>query len=195
MTDQKIALRDQARHERSQEFIPCNFSVILKSPEILSASTIASYLSYDLEPSTVEINETILRDGKTLVLPRINGDQLEWVTWNGDRSHLTSKKKISEPIGEALQDLSVIKAVIVPALKFPLASRATMAELVLPEVAVVAELLTFPAVAIVANLVSSIAAVVAMSAFKIVASAILVLVTAPEAMAGEVAEPVKSPAN
>ena len=117
MTDQKIALRDQARHARSQEFIPCNFSVILKSPEILSASTIASYLSYDLEPSTVEINETILRDGKTLVLPRINGNQLEWVTWNGDCSQLTSKKKISEPIGEALQDLSVIKAVIVPALR------------------------------------------------------------------------------
>ena len=116
MTDQKIALRDQARHERSQEFIPCNFNVILKSPEILSASTIASYLSYDLEPSTAEINDAFLRDGKTLVLPRINGDQLEWVTWNGDRSHLTSKKKISEPIGEALQDLSVIKAVIVPAL-------------------------------------------------------------------------------
>ena len=117
MTDQKIALRDQARHERSQEFIPCNFNVILKSPEILSASTIASYLSYDLEPSTVEINETILRDGKTLVLPRINGDQLEWVIWNGDRNHLTLKKKISEPKGEALQDLSVIEAVIVPALR------------------------------------------------------------------------------
>jgi len=117
MKDQKIALRDQARHERSQEFIPCNFNVILKSPEILSASTIASYLSYDLEPSTAEINEAFLRDGKTLVLPRINGDQLEWVTWNGDRSQLTSKKKISEPIGEALQDLSVIKAVIVPALR------------------------------------------------------------------------------
>ena len=61
-----------------------------------------------------------------------------------------------------------------------------MAELVLTEVAVVAELLTFPAVAIVANLVSSIAAAEAMSAFTIVASAILVLVTAPEAMAGEV---------
>ncbi len=117
MTDQKIALRDQARHERSQEFIPRNFNVILKSPEILSASTIASYLSYDLEPSTAEINEAFLRDGKTLVLPRINGDQLEWVTWNGDRSQLSSKKKISEPIGEALQDLSVIEAVIVPALR------------------------------------------------------------------------------
>ena len=76
MTDHKIGLRDRARRERSQKFIPCNFNVILKAPEIASASTIASYVSYDFEPSTVEINEAFLRDGKTLVLPRINGDHL-----------------------------------------------------------------------------------------------------------------------
>ena len=117
MTDQKSALRDRARRERSQKFIPCNFNVILKAPEIVSASTIASYVSYDLEPSTVEINEAFLRDGKTVVLPRINGDQLEWVSWNGDPTKLVSKKKIMEPLGEALKDLSQIAAVIVPALR------------------------------------------------------------------------------
>ena len=117
MTDQKIALRDRARRERSQKFISCNFSVILKAPEIASASTIASYVSYDLEPSTLEINEAFLRSGKTLLLPRINGDQLEWVKWDGDPAKLLTKKKISEPIGQALADLSQIQAVIVPALK------------------------------------------------------------------------------
>jgi 5-formyltetrahydrofolate cyclo-ligase len=117
MTDQKVALRDRARRERSQKFIPCNFNVILKAPEIVSASTIASYLSYDFEPSTVEINEAFLRDGKTLVLPRINGNHLEWVTWNGDPNQLIAKKKIMEPQGEALKELSQISAVIVPALR------------------------------------------------------------------------------
>jgi 5-formyltetrahydrofolate cyclo-ligase len=117
MTDQKVALRDRARRERSQKFIPCNFNVILKAPEIVSASTIASYLSYDFEPSTVEINEAFLRDGKTLVLPRINGNHLEWVKWNGDPNQLIAKKKIMEPQGEALKDLSQISAVIVPALR------------------------------------------------------------------------------
>jgi 5-formyltetrahydrofolate cyclo-ligase len=117
MTDQKVVLRDRARRERSQKFIPCNFNVILKAPEIVSASTIASYLSYDFEPSTVEINEAFLRDGKTLVLPRINGNHLEWVTWNGDPNQLIAKKKIMEPQGEALKDLSQISAVIVPALR------------------------------------------------------------------------------
>ena len=117
MTDQKIALRDRARRERSQKFIPCNFNVILKAPEIVAASTVASYLSYEFEPSTVEINEAFLRAGKTLVLPRINGDQLDWVTWNGDPNQLIKKKKIVEPLGDALKDLSQISVVIVPALR------------------------------------------------------------------------------
>jgi len=117
MTDQKAVLRDRARRERSQKFISSNFNVILRAPEIESASTIASYISYEFEPSTVEINEAFLRSGKTLILPRINGDQLDWVKWDGDPANLVSKKKISEPIGEALSDLSQIQVVIVPALR------------------------------------------------------------------------------
>ena len=117
MTDQKAGLRDRARRERSQKFMPCNFNVILKAPEIESATTIASYISYEHEPSTVEINEAFLKQGKILLLPRINGDQLEWVRWDGDPAHLVMKKKISEPVGPSISDVSQIQAVIVPALK------------------------------------------------------------------------------
>jgi 5-formyltetrahydrofolate cyclo-ligase len=97
MTNQKATLRDRARRERSQKFISSNFNVILKAPEIESATTIASYISYEFEPSTVEINEAFLRSGKVLLLPRINGDQLEWVSWDGDPANLVTKKKISDP--------------------------------------------------------------------------------------------------
>ena len=117
MTDQKAGLRERARRERSQKFISSNFNVILKAPEIESATTIASYISYEFEPSTVEINEAFLRDGKVLVLPRINGDQLEWVRWSGDPAQLVAKKKILEPAGDPLTDLSQIQAIVVPALK------------------------------------------------------------------------------
>ena len=117
MTDQKAILRDRARRERSQKFISSNFNVILKAPEIESATTIASYISYEYEPSTVEINEAFLRSGKVVLLPRINGDQLEWVRWDGDPAKLLTKKKISEPVGPALTDLSQFQAVIVPALR------------------------------------------------------------------------------
>ena len=117
MTNQKAILRDRARRERSQKFISSNFNVILKAPEIESATTIASYISYEFEPSTDEINEAFLRSGKVLLLPRINGDQLEWVRWDGDPANLVPKKKISEPVGPALTDLSQIQAIVVPALR------------------------------------------------------------------------------
>ena len=117
MTDQKAILRDRARRERSQKFISSNFNVILKAPEIELATTIASYISYEYEPSTVEINEAFLRSGKVVLLPRINGDQLEWVRWDGDPANLSIKKKISEPVGPALTDLTQIQAVVVPALR------------------------------------------------------------------------------
>ncbi|MFM1844637.1 MAG: hypothetical protein RLZ78_717 [Actinomycetota bacterium] len=117
MTDQKASLRERARRERSQKYISSNFNVILKAPEIVSATTIASYISYEFEPSTVEINEAFLRDGKVLVLPRINGDQLEWVRWDGDPAQLVAKKKILEPVGDPLTGLSQIQAIVVPALK------------------------------------------------------------------------------
>ena len=117
MTNQKATLRDRARRERSQKFISSNFNVILKAPEIESATTIASYISYEYEPSTVEINEAFLRSGKVLLLPRINGDQLEWVKWDGDPAKLLTKKKISEPVGPAETDLSQIQAIVVPALR------------------------------------------------------------------------------
>ena len=117
MTDQKISLRHRARQERSQKFIPANFNIILTAPEVLAAPSIASYISYEFEPSTVEINQAIIRDGKQLFLPRMIGDQLEWVSWSGEQSELQPKKKILEPIGAALLDLSEIGVVIVPALR------------------------------------------------------------------------------
>ena len=85
----------------------------------------------------------------------------------------------------AVLELPVNVAVTVPALKFPLASRATMALAVFADAAVVAELLTFDAVAIVASLVSSMAADAFMSALTITPAAIAV------ALPTDVMSPVK----
>ena len=60
----KQQIRERARRDRSQKFIPSNFNVILKAPEIQAASGIASYISYETEPSTEEINQAFLRSGK-----------------------------------------------------------------------------------------------------------------------------------
>ena len=112
----KKELRERLRRERRQKFIPSSFSIILNSPEILAAKTVASYYSYGEEPSTHEINKALLKAGKSLLLPRVNGDHLDWIGWNGDESSLKIAHKLSEPIGEPVQDLSIVDAVIVPAL-------------------------------------------------------------------------------
>jgi hypothetical protein len=75
--------------------------------------------------------------------------------------------------------LPVSAAVIVPAVKFPEASRATIALAVFDEVAVVAEFETLSAVEIVASFVSAIAAEALISPLTIVPSRIIVLVTVP----------------
>ena len=113
----KKQMWERYRGERVQKFLPSNFNVILKCPEIVAASTICSYFSYAEEPSTTEINQALLKDGKKLLLPRVNGLVIEWVQWNGDESALKITKKLTEPIGPAVIDISDVGAVITPALR------------------------------------------------------------------------------
>jgi hypothetical protein len=88
-------------------------------------------------------------------------------------------------------------AVTVPAVKFPLASRATIALAVFADVAVVAELLTLDAVEIVASLVSTMPAAALMSASTITPAAIEVAlpteVTSPVRLAFVVTLPAVKP--
>ena len=94
--------------------------------------------------------------------------------------------------------LPVRSAVIVPAVKLPLASRATIAEAVLAAVAVVAVFDTLPAVEIVASFVSTIPAAALMSASTMTPAAMLValptLVTSPVRLAFVVTLPAVNPA-
>ncbi len=113
----KKELRERYRRERIQKYIPSNFNIILKSPEIQSATTICSYFSYAQEPSTIEINQAFLKAGKILLLPRVNGSEIEWVAWNGDEKALKITKKLTEPIGPAVADTTQVGAVITPALR------------------------------------------------------------------------------
>jgi len=112
----KQELRERLRRERRQKFITSNFNIILKSPEIIAATTIASYISYEVEPSTAEINNAFLAAGKRLLLPRVNGEVLEWIQWDGDDRQLKITKKLSEPIGQPVTDLDAIDVMVVPAL-------------------------------------------------------------------------------
>ena len=117
ISEEKVALRTRYRQERNARYIEHSFEHLADIPEIQNAKVIASYLSYGDEPSTEDLNRKILELGKVLLLPRIDGQALQWVKWNGEDSSLAVKKKIEEPLGDAISDLSVIDLIVVPALR------------------------------------------------------------------------------
>jgi 5-formyltetrahydrofolate cyclo-ligase len=103
--NEKSDLRKRYRRERSEHAVDTQYSYLIDSKEISSASVIASYISYGDEPNTSELNQAILAAGKKLLLPRIievDGEPgLEWVSWNGDQKQLKERGRILEPIGPA----------------------------------------------------------------------------------------------
>ena len=117
ISNEKVELRTRYRRERTERYVEHSFEFLTESPEFISAEVIASYISYEDEPDTSALNRKLLNQNKTLVLPRITANGLEWVKWDGSSDSLSSKKKIQEPIGDALSDLSIISLVVVPALR------------------------------------------------------------------------------
>ncbi|CAN2173980.1 COG0212 5-formyltetrahydrofolate cyclo-ligase [Candidatus Nanopelagicaceae bacterium] len=116
INEEKAALRTRYRHERHERYVEHSFEFLADLKEIHSCHIVASYISYGDEPDTSELNKKIIESGKVLLLPRIIGENLEWVAWDGDQSTLQLKKKILEPTGNIYTGAPV-EAVIVPALR------------------------------------------------------------------------------
>jgi 5-formyltetrahydrofolate cyclo-ligase len=114
--ENKSALRKVYRKERSERFISESWLHILSANEFKDVSKIGSYISYDFEPETSDINQQIISSSKTLYLPRLlKNNDLEWVTWNGDQSKLTKSGKTFEPVGETVPNIE-LDVIILPAL-------------------------------------------------------------------------------
>jgi len=117
ISEEKTALRTRYRRERNARYIEHSFEFLATIKELESASVIASYRSYGVEPDTQALNRKLILDGKTLLLPRMSGDSIEWVQWNGDESAFSRNKNIEEPIGDSFSDLDAIEVIVVPALR------------------------------------------------------------------------------
>ncbi len=117
ISEEKASLRTRYRRERNERYIEHSFAHLATLPEISEAAIIASYVSYGDEPDTTELNALLISMGKSLLLPRIAGQELEWVNWNGSQETLQAKKKIYEPLGQAITNSSQIEVIIVPALR------------------------------------------------------------------------------
>ena len=112
----KSRLRQQLRRQREERYVEHNLLHLLEIPEIKAAKLIASYYSYRVEPDTRAFNRAVIVGGRTLVLPRINGEDIEWVEWDGREETLTANGKFHEPNGDAFTSLDSINLVLVPAL-------------------------------------------------------------------------------
>jgi len=115
-THSKSELRQLLRKQRAEKYKTHSLLHIAQIPEVEKAQIIASYFSYGDEPDTRALNQHLISLGKTLLLPRIKGENLEWVKWDGSGALISSHSLIPEPIGEAITDTSSIEVVIVPAL-------------------------------------------------------------------------------
>ena len=114
--DEKATLREHYRQLRLKNRDNVSFDKVLDIPEISSSKIIASYFSYGGEPNTYEINKKLIALGMRVLLPRINGTELEWRFWDGDLAEVEKINGIYEPTGEIFTNLSHIDSVIVPAL-------------------------------------------------------------------------------
>jgi 5-formyltetrahydrofolate cyclo-ligase len=117
MSEEKAALRTRYRRERNARYIEHSFEFLATTKELEGATVIASYRSYGVEPDTKALNQKLISNGKTLLLPRMAGDAIDWIHWNGDESVFTEKQNIEEPIGNSFDNLDAIEVIIVPALR------------------------------------------------------------------------------
>lgn len=114
----KQELRTRFRFERSQRSISGDWLHLLRATEISTARTIASYLSYGDEPSTLILNEKIISLGKELLLPRTDSQGLiTWIKWQPKIEFERDKKRknLMQPIGEVFA--GSLDVVILPALR------------------------------------------------------------------------------
>jgi 5-formyltetrahydrofolate cyclo-ligase len=115
-TQSKSELRQLLRKQRAEKYKTHSLLHIAEIPEVKEAQTIASYFSYGDEPDTRALNLHLISLGKTLLLPRIKGEELEWVKWKGDDEQISSHSLVPEPIGDAISDMSTIDVMLIPAL-------------------------------------------------------------------------------
>ena len=112
----KSELRKLYRRQRADRFNTESWLHILSATELKNATNVASYISYEFEPETSDLNQRLIAAGKTVFLPKVIKDNdLAWVKWDGNSANLKKVGKSYEPIGDA--DINVnLDLIIVPAL-------------------------------------------------------------------------------
>lgn len=91
------------------------WAAVAELPEYEAAGTVMAFVGAKGEPDTDPLFARLARDGKQLLLPRVQDGEI--VVCSGDDPRAPSGFGISEPTGPALP-LDVVQFVIVPGLAF-----------------------------------------------------------------------------
>jgi 5-formyltetrahydrofolate cyclo-ligase len=96
---EKSELRKKFRALRSELPGHDDYTYLLDIPEIQNAKIISSYYPLPGEPNLISLNDALIKLGKTVLLPRINNQQMEFVKYEGHKSQLVARGKFHEPSG------------------------------------------------------------------------------------------------
>jgi 5-formyltetrahydrofolate cyclo-ligase len=93
--------------------------LLLATPEVRRAATVAAYVSVGREPGTGVLLDELVAAGKRVILPLLQPDNdLDWATYSGSDALVTAGRGLLEPIGEplGLDAVATADAVLVPGL-------------------------------------------------------------------------------
>lgn len=113
----KAASRAEARARRRSGDRPDPHHLADRAIDLLETlpgpRRVTCYASYGTEPDTSELRRRLSAAGYEVLLPRVDGDRLEWVVDSPDTT--LSSMGIAEPTGTAVE-LLPLRAMLIPAL-------------------------------------------------------------------------------
>jgi 5-formyltetrahydrofolate cyclo-ligase len=109
----KTALREEFRKLRREHPAHSDYLYLLDIPEIVDAKVITSYYPLPGEPSLITLNDALIKAGKTVLLPRIVNQKMEFVHYLGAQGDLVQRGKFHEPVGNIF--IGEIQVCLVPA--------------------------------------------------------------------------------
>lgn len=97
----------------------CIIKRLLENPKVVEAHTILMYYSLPDEVDTHDAVLTLLKQGKTVLLPRvIDNENMDIRQFGGEHDLAEGSFGIMEPNGEVFQDYGSIDVAVIPGMAF-----------------------------------------------------------------------------
>ncbi|MGP1467515.1 5-formyltetrahydrofolate cyclo-ligase [Prevotella koreensis] len=120
--DLRKFIRMQKRQFSQQQLAELSLSVInrlMASPKMKEAKTVLMYYSLDDEVNTHDVVDTVLKQGKTVLLPKVISEtEMELRRYTGPQDLQDGFFNIMEPSGELFENYADIDLAVIPGMAF-----------------------------------------------------------------------------